>query len=353
MKSFKNYILEFNAGIEVKNKLSRFKKFIEKQNPDSSAKLRFIANVLYPEYSDNYPQKKFLKTFDPTKHNIDEYESELQDPDSPTGLIEDILNDIVVSVSKNVDRTPTDKYTSLLIDSILKDKSLSLKRLIEKRYIISNMNYRYKDQSFLTMSDIIDAHNYLSSKNNLPKEYKDFRKVLELFENGDEDDFIISLVKLYRSSVISDEEKNVDSMKDAVFNNEDVIIFTPSSYFSARKLGRSKIEGGKLVTDTVFAKWCTSADSEQGKNSFCQYTYSDNKIYILIPKKQKYPGEKYQISLINDEYRDENNDSIDLDTLINVRFNTKDFLNFWKGELEKDEIFVDTKMYHNVYPISD
>ena len=74
-------------------------------------------------------------------------------------------------------------------------------------------------------------------------------------------------------------------------------------------------------------RWCTAATN--GTNMFTDYRQT-GPIYILIPTKQQYPGEKYQISPHSDEYMNEQDEPLDIMDL-KERFGTPGFLGWWKS----------------------
>ena len=73
-------------------------------------------------------------------------------------------------------------------------------------------------------------------------------------------------------------------------------------------------------------RWCTAADNN---NMFNEYN-KDGPMYILIPTKPKYNGEKYQISPHSDEYMNEQDEPLDIMDL-KERFGTPGFLGWWKS----------------------
>lgn len=78
-------------------------------------------------------------------------------------------------------------------------------------------------------------------------------------------------------------------------------------------------------------RWCTAATN--GTNMFTDYRQT-GPIYILIPTKQQYPGEKYQIAPLSDEYMNEKDGEVDIMDL-KERFGSPGFLKWW-ANIHKD-----------------
>ena len=70
-------------------------------------------------------------------------------------------------------------------------------------------------------------------------------------------------------------------------------------------------------------RWCTAADSN---NMFDRYN-QDGDMYILIPTKPKYEGEKYQVHPASGQYMDEQDRDVEADDLVK-RFG-QDFRTWW------------------------
>lgn len=65
-------------------------------------------------------------------------------------------------------------------------------------------------------------------------------------------------------------------------------------------------------------KWCTAAT--KGVNYFSRYSSKERPLYILIPTKPNYDGEKYQLHFGSDQYMDEGDAPVNLYELITERF---------------------------------
>ena len=72
--------------------------------------------------------------------------------------------------------------------------------------------------------------------------------------------------------------------------------------------------------------WCTA--STMGQNYFDHYN-SNGKLYILIPTKPEYEGEKYQLHFQDKQFMNEQDVSIPLGHLLDVRFAGSDVVDFF------------------------
>lgn len=65
-------------------------------------------------------------------------------------------------------------------------------------------------------------------------------------------------------------------------------------------------------------KWCTAAT--KGVNYFNRYSSKERPLYILLPTKPSYDGEKYQLHFGSDQFMNEEDDPINLYELLTSRF---------------------------------
>ena len=126
------------------------------------------------------------------------------------------------------------------------------------------------------------------------KYYQDFEDAMEHHYNNFED---------------LDADQRPDGKATKVYDDETVTIVVPEDEAAACKYGRG-------------TRWCTA--STRGMNYFNQYN-RQGKLYILIPKKPKYEGEKYQLHFSSNSYMDENDDPVPLSDILNRFPGTKEF----------------------------
>lgn len=95
-----------------------------------------------------------------------------------------------------------------------------------------------------------------------------------------------------------------DSKATTFYKDKDVTVIIPLNQSAACKYGRG-------------TRWCTAAT--RGENYYNYYARS-GPLYIIIPKKPKHEGEKYQLHFQRREYRDETDEMVDLVDLLMYRF---------------------------------
>ncbi len=105
-----------------------------------------------------------------------------------------------------------------------------------------------------------------------------------------------TMVANYDPDKIQPQEDLKDGAADKVFEDENVLVVVPEDEAAACKYGQG-------------TRWCTAAT--RGRNYFADYD-TDGPLFIIIPKKPKHPGEKYQLHPASDQYMDENDDPINL-----------------------------------------
>lgn len=95
-----------------------------------------------------------------------------------------------------------------------------------------------------------------------------------------------------------------------IYKDADVRIIVPEDEPAACYYGRG-------------TRWCTAAT--QGSNYFDRY-HRDGPLYILLPTKPGYDGEKYQLHFPSNQFMDETDTQIDIVNLLKNRFpNLEDF----------------------------
>jgi len=120
-----------------------------------------------------------------------------------------------------------------------------------------------------------------------------------------------------------DEKKVVNKGKsNVVYNDADVRIIVPEDEAAACYYGQG-------------TRWCTAGDKD---NRFDTYN-SSGTLYIMLPKQPKHNGEKYQLHFPETQFMDENDDPVDVLSLLQTRFpNTLDF--FKKAEPSMKDMII-------------
>lgn len=109
-----------------------------------------------------------------------------------------------------------------------------------------------------------------------------------------------------------------------VYQDSNVTIVVPEDEAAACKYGRG-------------TRWCTA--STRGYNMFDAYN-RQGKLYILIPKKPKYEGEKYQLHFASSSCMDENDDPVPFNSVFNRFPGIKEYFVQAEPELSEHMIFV-------------
>lgn len=110
-----------------------------------------------------------------------------------------------------------------------------------------------------------------------------------------------------------------------VYKDADVRIVVPEDEPAACYYGRG-------------TRWCTA--STQGTNYYNHYS-RQGPLYILIPTHAKYEGEKYQLHFPSEQFMDEEDESVSLDSVINNRFHLVDFFKQQEPEMQDYVAYVD------------
>ena len=100
------------------------------------------------------------------------------------------------------------------------------------------------------------------------------------------------------------ETEEIKQERKTIFESQNVKIIQPLTEAAACHYGRG-------------TRWCTAATV--GENLFESYN-KEGPLYILIPTKANYPGEKYQLQFETDQYMDEKDELVSLEVYIITRF---------------------------------
>ena len=120
-------------------------------------------------------------------------------------------------------------------------------------------------------------------------------------------DFEVALLQNYNTEELFGDPSVTDNQRgsaETVYNSANVRIIVPHDQTAACYYGRG-------------SQWCTAAT--RGINRFDQYNRT-GKLYILIPTKAQYEGEKYQLHFQTDSFMDEQDNPVPLTEILNKRF---------------------------------
>jgi hypothetical protein len=181
----------------------------------------------------------------------------------------------------------------------------------------SKGNVKYEDLNRMNMLGLYDVG---KKRRIIRPEHKDINKFKTYQEFED------VMFNNYPPDSFEKEEEQENSIAKKVFEDNDVLVVIPKNEAAACKYGKN-------------TKWCTAAT--QGQNYFEQYN-KKGPLYILIPKKPKYKGEKYQLHFETNSFMNEKDSPINLKSLLTQRFPSLDdfFKEYTKPKIKKDKEYI-------------
>jgi hypothetical protein len=184
---------------------------------------------------------------------------------------------------------------------------------------------RYIDGSFRFFEDVLSGHvselltkfHELKQRRQLPAELADINRIKGgqiIMAN-----FSMEINELHNNFQIAKGEKEAKTEMskgeaEEVFKDEHVRVIVPEDKQAACYYGQG-------------TQWCTAAT--QGMNYFDEYN-KDGKMYILLPTKPQYKGEKYQLHFQSGQYMDETDSPVDLSEILDNRFHGSGLLEFFR-----------------------
>lgn len=257
----------------------------------------------------------FLATLRRTLQGVARMDPSKLDAVIPPDKQKDNINAILAAIEAK-DPTPNKEYTqwlarkyalggppgyALKIEDINRNDLLRLFQVAKKRRIIKPEH-----------ADINRFKTYLDFENTMHDAYNNFEEL--------------------------EAEQQPEGKATKVYNDENVTIVVPEDEAAACKYGRN-------------TRWCTA--STRGHNMFDQYNRT-GKLYILIPKKPKYEGEKYQLHFSSNSYMDENDDPVELTDIFRRFPGTKEFFAQHEPELKDNIMFIpDEELQPAIESIAD
>ncbi len=171
----------------------------------------------------------------------------------------------------------------------------------------------------LNRGDLLGAFNTAKKRRMVKPEHADINRFKWYH------DFEDAMEHHYNNFEDLDADQRPEGTAKKIYNDENVQIIVPEDEAAACKYGRE-------------TRWCTA--STRGHNMFDAYN-RQGKLYILIPKKPKYEGEKYQLHFNSNSYMDENDDPVNINWLLIDRFpGLRDFFMKTEPELKDKIMFV-------------
>jgi hypothetical protein len=195
-----------------------------------------------------------------------------------------ILIDHIMVVIENSDPTPNKEYVQWLT-KVYANQGIKLEDIISRGNSALKMYHEFKVKKIL------------------PAEYRDIGRIdfagLEAIAQN------LDLRNALAAKEEQDAAKTVDKGEaETVFDNEAVRIVVPKNEAASCYYGQG-------------TRWCTAG---RDNNMYDRYA-SDGDLYILLPKKPDYEGEKYQLHFSSNQFMDEGDNYVDsVKDLITKRF---------------------------------
>lgn len=236
------------------------------------------------------------------------------------------LNSLKLKV-QGLGRMDPAKYASVIRPEQLKDNINAVLAAIEQQDPTQNKEYtpwlaRMYAKSGggvgiedLNRGDLLGAFNTAKKRRMVKPEHADINRFKWYH------DFEDAMEHHYNNFEDLDADQRPEGKASKVYNDENVQVIVPEDEAAACKYGRG-------------TRWCTA--STRGHNMFDAYN-RQGKLYILIPKKPKYEGEKYQLHFASNSSMDENDDPVPLNDVFNRFPGIKEFFIQTEPEL-KDKI---------------
>lgn len=220
--------------------------------------------------------------------------------------MDDTILQNLLSSFENSDPTPNNQYTPWIAREYVKG---NIKALEDLSRIKTALEVYHKYKQTKEFKEVFK--NYVG--------YNDIGKL-----NASTLESVVEIIDFY----IIDKEKEAKNNKgnsEVVYEDGDVRVIHPKDQDAACYYGQG-------------TRWCTAAT--KGDNYFDNYNRS-GPLYIIIPKKPKYQGEKYQLHINEKQFMDEKDDPVSLTKLKDY----PGFLKLLKKELDDEDLllFVDPK----------
>ena len=194
----------------------------------------------------------------------------------------------ILSAIESKDPTPNKAYTPWLAKMYAKG------------------NFKLED---INRGNLLGIHDLGKKRRMIKPEHTDINRFKSYKEFED------TMLAKYELDDIEASTKEADKgTAKKVYEDGKVTVIVPQDQAASCRYGRG-------------TRWCTA--STRGDNYFNGYN-AQGPLYILIPKKPKHEGEKYQLHFPSDQFMDENDDNVNLYALLTERFDDPGLLNFFK-----------------------
>lgn len=233
--------------------------------------------------------------------------------------IQKIFAEFQVKLDEKIkgDRTFTnDNYISF-VNSDPTDKKIYLRWIIDS-YI--NGGIKLYEDLLSRVKPALQDYDYLKQAGHLQSDQKiveNYCGIAGCTKKFKEKPGLESLIDSYKDQLESrrlklEETAEIKSNTEKVFESDELYILHPKTEAASCYYGKG-------------TKWCTAAT--QGENMFEQYNRS-SPLYIIIPKKASYEGEKYQMHVFSRNLMDEKDEQTDVQKILKKYSSLYHFLPF-------------------------
>ena len=210
----------------------------------------------------------------PDKSLYDTYIKSMEEKEYPLERITDTIAQMMLSSFENNDPTPNNQYTPWIAREYIKG---NIRRLEDLSRIRNSLELYHKYKNTRQFKELFQYN-------------IDFKDIMKL-----EASQIEGIAEKLDAFIAKDNKKELDKGKaEEVYQDGDVRVIVPLDEKAACYYGQG-------------TRWCTAAT--QGQNYFEHYN-SQGSLYIIIPKKPRYPGEKYQLHVYEEQFMDEKDDPV-------------------------------------------
>jgi len=164
---------------------------------------------------------------------------------------------------------------------------------IIRRYIDGGI--RYLEDVDSTVAENLAIYHELKTRRMLPPELMDINKFKGSTGTNSMMRFFRDVYNIYRE--LPEQQAKIDKGEvEQVYEDDEIRIVHPEDQTAACYYGQG-------------TRWCTA--STKSRNYFDDYN-SDGPLYIVLPKKPKYKGEKYQLHFESFSFMNENDETVNL-----------------------------------------
>lgn len=251
----------------------------------------------------------------PDKALYDTYIKSMEEKEYPLERITDTIAQMILSSFENNDPTPNNQYTPWIAREYIKG---NIRRLEDLSRIRNSLELYHKYKNTRQFKELFPYN-------------VGFNDVMKLDASQVE-----GIAEKLDAFIAKDDKKELDKGKaEEVYQDGDVRVISPLDEKAACYYGQG-------------TRWCTAAT--QGENYFERYN-SLGPLYIIIPKKPKYPGEKYQLHVYEEQFMDEKDEPVGPSQLLRFPGFVK-FLKFQEPSISDLLQFADPKVIDSINKVA-